>query len=479
MALRRQIAETTGTYPDPLFGVNLRSSEEDLRKGEARLMQNLIYDGGTRSRLGSGRITSSALQASKRIRGLHKFYYGGASPTGKLLVAFGAKISVIADNGTETNLTAGMTDDLDTFFCTWTIDDKVYISNGTDTMREYDGTTFATTSGTSIPIARGPIIPVSDRLLAITTAGIERSDPRDATKWSAASTWATFRPQQAGLFTALHPAVLKGTDTFYSGAIAFQANAYYLITGTDFGSDVTAGTASAGEDAAIQLIDPRIGTSSPYSVITVPGVGIFWFTSDLNVYMVPEGSLTGKYVGDKLRSNNTTDGIENTNTAALSQVWMAHYNRFLILSVPMGSQAYPSTQFWLDLRSFDTVPSSKESAAAGVAWYGPMTGQTVGRAFAETQNGDMKLVGGEGNSGTGAFVYELQKALTYTDAIGTTDTNIECKYQTPFFDFGAPSREKLVRAILFDLQVPSGQALCNIFDLDGLAVSNVPIEEAD
>lgn len=477
MSLRRQISEARATFSDPLLGLNLRSSEEDLRKGESRLMQNVVYDGGTRSRFGSGRITSATLDSDKQIRGLHKFYYGGASPTGKRLVAYDTKISVIADNGTETNLTSGMTSDLDTHFCTWPIADKVYISNGTDTIREYDGTTFATVTGTAIPVARAQIVPILDRLLAITTNGIERTDPRDATKWSTNSAWATLRPQQAGLFTALHAGSMKGTDTIYSGALAFQANAHYLITGTDFGSDVTSGTASTGEDAAIQLLDPRVGTSSPYSVISVPGVGIFWFTSDLNVYMIPEGGLIGKYVGDKLRSNNLTGGIESTNTAALSQVWMAHYNRYLILGIPTGSHDYASTQFWLDLRSFDTMNTSKESPNAGVVWYGPMTGQTVSRAFAETQNGDMKLSAGEGNSATGAFVYEIFKDDTYTDAIGTTDTNIEVKYQTPFDDFGSPSREKYITSIHFDLQKPSGDALCNIYDLDGLATSNVPIEE--
>ena len=473
--LRKQIPESIATYPDPIRGINLRASEEDLSKGEARLMQNCIYDGGTRSRLGSDAMTAQ-LAASFSVKGLTKFYYGGASATGKRLIAYDTKISVVADAGTETVLNSGMTSNLDTHFCTWPIADKVYISNGTDTIREYDGTTFATVSGTNIPVARAQIVPILDRLLAITTNGIERTDPRNATIWSSNSAWATLRPQQPGLFTALHAGSMKGTDTIYSGALAFQANAHYLITGTDFGDDVTNASASTGEDAAIRLLDPRVGTSSPYSIVSVPGVGIFWFTSDLNVYMIPEGSLTGRYVGDKLRSNSTTSGIEDTNTAALGQVWMVHYNRYLVLGIPTGSQTYASTQFWLDLRSLDSVATSTEHPDTGVVWYGPMTGQTIGRAFAETQNADQRLVGGEGNSSTGIFVYEWMKPSTYTDDIGTTATNIEVKYQTPFLDFGTPSREKYVRAVHFDLQIPSGTALCNIYDLDGLATSNVVIE---
>ena len=41
----------------------------------------------------------------------------------------------------------------------------------------------------------------------------------------------------------------KGADSIRDGILAFQANSFYLVEGTDFGSDVTACAASAGEDA--------------------------------------------------------------------------------------------------------------------------------------------------------------------------------------------------------------------------------------
>ena len=471
MSLRNQVPERFATYYDPIHGINLRASEEDLRSdeqvAEARLMQNCIYDGGVRIRTGSARITSTALQASKRIRGGHKFYYGGPNPTQKRLVAYGTKISHIADNGTETVLTSGMTDDLDTFFGTWSITDKAYISNRTDTLRSYDGTTFATVAGTNIPAPRTAVVPVLDRLLCITANGIERTSPRVDTTWSSNSSWATFRPQRPGLFTALHPFTVRGTDTLYPGALAFQANGYYVITGTNYGSDASAGSASAGEDSAIRLLDPNIGTSSPYSVTTVPGVGIFWFTSDKNVYFLPEGSLVGGYVGDKLISHNSTPGIESINTAAINQIWMTYFDRYLMLGIPTGSNTFCDTQFWMDMRTFNPQQP---------VWNGPMTGQTISRCWPEVQNGEFKVVSGEGNPATGAFVYENRKALRFQDAVGINDNNITMIYQTPFSAYGNPTRKKYVRAINYDLQISTGSPTCSIYDLDGAVATNLAIE---
>ena len=478
MALRGRIPDRQASYGDPIFGVNLRDAEQDLKRGEARLMQNCVYDGGIRNRLGSLRLNASTLGAFK-ILGGHKFYYGGSTPVSKRLIAFNNRISVLSDAGSETNLTTTMTANKDTHFLTWSITDKAYWVNGTDELREYDGTTYqlvsAIVGSTAVPGqgANPParhIAPILDRLMCITTNGIERTSPRVAHVWSVNSSWATLRPSRVGLFTALAPFTVRGTDTLYPGLIAFQNSAYYVITGTDFGDNASSLTASSGEDAAIQLLDPSVGTASPYSVCTVPGIGLFWFTADLNVYWLPEGQLKGRYVGDKLRSTVSTSGIEGTNTAQLGQVWMAYHYPYLMLGIPTGSNAYASTQFWLDIRSMIEHPDRD------LVWYGPMTGQTVGRVWLENQNGENAIYGGEGNSASGAFAYRLRSTARYTDAVGTADNNISMVYQTPFEDAGFPSREKYVRGVHLDLSYTTGTPTLSLYDLDGAVDSNVSIE---
>lgn len=478
MALRNRLPDDVAGYPDPELGVNLRAAEQDLKPGEARLMQNCVFDGGTRMRLGSGNINTSSL-GSFKIRGGHKFYYGSASS--KRLIAYSTKISVMSDGGTETVLTSGMTSDQDTHFSTWSITDKDYISNGTDELKEYDGSTFQNVSAiggaTNVPGNGGNaaaimIAPVLDRLLAVTSNGIERSNPRQGHIWSSNSSWATLRPSLVGRFTAIAPHTVETNAELFPGAIAFQANAHYLVTGTNYGSDVTAGTASTGEDASIKLLDSRVGSGSPYSICSVPGIGLFWFTSDLNVYWLPYGRTTGQYVGDKLKSNSSTLGIESTNKAALNQVTMVYFDRYLRLAIPTGSAVYPSREFWMDMRSLVEHPDR------GPVWYGPMTGRTVGRQWAETQGTDDALYGGEGNSATGAFVYELDKASTYTDAVGTSDTDIDMEYRTFFNDAGEPSKQKYVRAVHFDLQSYTGTATVDLYDLSGLVDSTLPVQRA-
>ncbi len=473
MALRGRISGTGSDgkerceYKDPVLGINLYKANQDLMQGEAVIMQNCLIEGGLRGRFGSTRVNGSSL-GSFRIRGGHKFYYGAGSPTSKRLIAYDTRISVLSDAGTPTSLTSGMTGDLDTFFATWPITDSCYISNNTDTLRKYDGTTFSTVSGA--PVVRGPVVPVLDRLMAITTNGIERTDPRSDTVWSNNSSWATLRPVKPGLFTVLHPFTVRGSDTLYPGALAFQSNAYYLVTGTDFGDDVTSVSPTTGENAQIQLLDPNIGTSSPYSVCTVPGVGIFWFTSDLNVYFLPEGQLTGRYVGDKIKATGDIDGCDATNNAALNKVWMVYHDRKLFLGIPMGTDTFATKQFWMDIRAFLITNGEP-------VWYGPMDGQSVGTAWVENANGDNAIYGGEGDASVGAFVYRLNAPDTFTDAVGLNDNVITGVYQTMFEDFGIPSRPKYVRGVHMDISQDEAVASIDVYDLPGIIAQNIPLQE--
>lgn len=468
--LRNQIGEKEATYEDPIMGVNLRAGNEGLQPGEARLMQNIIYRGGTRLRTGCRRINGSSYGAFA-IRGGTKYYFGGASPQKERLIAYDTKISSIDDLGAETVLTSGMASDYPTYFRTWPITDSVYISNGVDTLRKYDGntTTFSTIGGTNPPVVRGRVVPVLDRMLAITTDGIERTDPRVDNVWSKNSSWATLRPQTPGLFTAIHPTSIKGTDTIYPGALAFQERSYYLITGTDYGDDVTQATASAGENVSIQLIDPIVGTSSPNAICTVPGLGTFWFTSDLNVYYIPEGSLSGIYIGDKLQSTVSTPGIEAVNQGALDRVWMEYFDNYLMLGIPLSTNVYASEQWWLDTRML-------RGSSGTPVWYGPMDTQRITTSWVENQQGDNFLIGGEGDSARGAWVYQMRVPGKYDDDVADDELPVTGTYHTYFKDFGSPSREKYVQAVHFDINEYEGDVTVDIKTLTEDLATAVPVQ---
>lgn len=573
MSLRGRIRDADSTYQDPIFGVNLHTSEEDLAAGESSNMQNMVRFGRLTNRNGSSWITSSQVAASFAVRGGHKFYYGGASPAKKRLIAYDTNISTISDAGAEAKIWTTLTSDKDVFFNTWSITDQVYMANNTDELLRYDGTfvgpvgstnlvsaTYAwTASGsgtneyyvrtaaggdpsladptstggvfingdsatngtvgslsagewdygdndtlgystvyvrlsdgtdpdtkatgyvqslvsTTVPgIGGNPVaaqvIGVSDRLFAITSNGIERTDPRDATIWSVNSAWATFRPSQSGTFKAMTPhMVANETGNPLNGALAMTENSYYFFTGNDFGADVTAATDST-EDSSIKFID-NIGAFGPRSVKSVPGVGTFWLTTNKNVYFVPVGRTAGRFVGTRI--NNTggsaTTGLEVLDVAQGDEAWLAYSEPYLMLGYVVEGGTFPTRQWWLDLDKF------RLNAQIPV-WYGPMTGQSLSAVWEEDSQGDNAVVGGEGDSSEGVFVYTLRATNIYKDKVGTANNNMACEVSTYHKSGGAPSREKLVQSIEVEMNTVSGSPTADIADLTGTILADIPLEK--
>lgn len=472
MALRKRLSDRDAEFPDPVIGINLRASAQDLAPGEAVRMMNCEFIDGIKTRLGSTRLNSNSLGAY-RIRGGHKFYY--ATNSSKRLIAYGTNISTLSDAGLETVLTSSMTEDRDTHFESWRITDKVYVMNGVDKLYEYDGSLWVavdTLSGAqNVPNGGLMVRGVLDRLMAISSQGfIERTNPRVAHIWSSNSPWATFRPQLGGPFTALHPHTLRSTQgDLFPGLLATQANAMYMITGSDYGSDVTSGTASSGENGEIKMIDSRIGTSSPYSICTVPGVGVFGVSSDLNVWWLPFGEASPRLVGDKIRSTGSTQGLESANISAVGQIWMQYFDRRLILGFPTGANTHCGVYFYLDMRSFIEQPKF------GSVWNGPHTGFFVNRCWPEVQYSDNALMGGEGDPANGAYVYRMLQD-TGTDAVGALDNIIEYDYQTFYHPFGGPSREKYVQGLHVDANCFEGTPTVTLYDITGVIATDLTLE---
>jgi hypothetical protein len=102
-----------------------------------------------------------------------------------------------------------------------------------------------------------------------------------------------------------------------------------------------------------------------------------------------------------------------------------------------------------------------------------MTGQTVGRAWVENQQGDNRVMGGEGLPD--AYVYQLRVPETFSDDNLQVTNLITMIWRTYFKNFGTPSREKYIQAVHFDLNQYSGTALVSLVDLDGTLAALLPI----
>jgi hypothetical protein len=455
----------SGDLTQPIKGLNLRNPAHELTAGEVLKLQNLYWDGKIRISPGSTLLTPSALSATQRVQGGIKFY--SSSTTSKRFVAYGfndviTTIAIVNDDGGAVPIFQFDNNDNDVFFTTWSITDTLYWNNGAVGLYFYNNNlAFGQILGLNIPIPQGPIVPILDRLLAITNNGIERTDARVDDVWSNNSSWATFRPERPGKFIVLHSYSLKGTDAIYPGVLALQQNAYYHITGTDFGTDVAADTASAGEDSAITIIDSQVGTSSPRSILTIPGIGVVWFTSDANVYWIPEGQLSGKFIADRLFSKGTTQGLESVNITALSTVWMQYFDRKLILAVPIGASLVPNTQFWLDLR---TLSSAVDAPAP--AWYGPMTADTWSCTWREDQQGELALMAGEATKAKGAYVYNAYQTHTASHFQGSTEVFPVCIYQDRHNAFQRGQSSKSVQDFRLTANVEGGSLKAGILDIN-------------
>lgn len=585
MALRGRVPDAESTYEDPVYGVNLHASEEDLQAGESSQMKNLVHFGGLVSRNGNTALNSSAIASSYAVQGGHKYYYGGASPAKLRVIAYDTKVSSVNDSGTEGVLnstythTAATSNKL-THFYTWPITDSLYIVNGTDDPFKYDGTDYlplgainirngtykwtASGSGTAEyycellaggdpslldPTTRGGVIlngsastngtmgslsagewdygdndtlgystiyvrlsdgtdpdgkasgyvqayqgtntpgvstnPVGkqilglvDRLFMITTNGIERSDPRSDSIWSLNSSWATFRPSQSGSqFKAMIPHVVSNAEGQpQNGALAITESAYYFFTGTTFGDDVTAATpdfdtfGNSSDNGAIVYID-QIGCYGPRGVTSVPGIGTFWITTTANVFFVPAGRTVGRMVGTRIvnTGGSSTTGLESLQTTTANEAWVIYREPYLMIGFTPNSGTYNTTQYWMDMNKFRENPNVP-------IWYGPMTGQSISCVWNENQQGDNGLYGGEANSSTGIFVYNLRADSVYQDKVGTTATDITYVYSTYLKSGGAPSREKYVQSVEVEMNTVSGQPTVDIADISGAILTGVKLE---
>ena len=458
--LRNRLPDEIAEYPDPKKGINLRKSPEDLLPDEAYLLTNFHYDGGLRKRTGSNLFSTPSL-GNHDAQGGTLFSYGNNQTV--RLVAGGGNLWSIADSGAMvTTLTSTITSGTPLHFRTWPITDRVYLANGTDGLKYYDGTEISTISGTNVPESPTMVTPFNDRLFAIQGAVVVSSNARSDSVWSTTgSAWSTYRPFASGAWpTALHLHSATGElgdPTAY--LLIFQRNAVYGLRGTDFGDNVAAGSASTNWDAELILFDPRIGTSSPYSLVTVPGLGTFWLTTERNIAWLPFGSTNPRLIGDALITTNRTDvlGLNLIDSTNLDEVLMVYHDRKLKLMIPESGNPYCTIQYWMDLRplheSLGAILRGDADEGEAVAWSGPHTTQPIKRVWLETETGELeRLMGLEGRATAfGLYTYELNPYEVYMEAIATTSSNEYVgDYKSFYHTAGAPTYRKYLPKVLLD-----------------------------
>lgn len=480
--LRNRLPDELAEYPDPKLGVNLRKSPEDLLPGEAYLLQNCYWDAGVRKRFGSLRYSTPSYGNFRGLGG-HKFYYGQSS--NRRLIAYNNVIARVADSGVVTTLTSTMTAGYPTFFSTWNIQDRVYITNGQERLRYFDGTHLSTITGSYIPASPSMVQPFADRLFAIQGDVVVGTDARVDTIWApATSSWAAYQPASSGgnpTAIALHSATGE-TGEPQQWLLIFQQSSVTALSGNDFGSNVLAASPPTGWDAVLTLLDPHIGTNSPKSICHAPSLGTFWFTQDRNIAWLPLGERQPRLIGDALFTYR--DGIDAINTVdgqRLPDVWMIYHDRKLKLGLPVGGNPYATTQYWLDLRplyeKLGAILRGEADQGEAVPWSGPHTCQPISAVWTETEQGDNdRMMGLEGRPSNGGYVYELTPTQVFTEQIATTSNN-EYLYdeQTFYNTVGAPGWQKRLSKLLIDCRGYIQYASVTVSDLHATLTSPLTI----
>jgi len=443
MALRNGF---THPYTLAKSGVDFWHAIKEIPKENSPFMKNCYYRDGIIQRLGMSKLSSSYVEFNKAVTALHRFYYGVNSK--QLLVAAG---SVIAryNGGVWTDVITGLTDSAPVTFQTWGPKDAVYIANGTNQPRKWDGTTETILA--AFPSNVRQFLPLLDRML-----WIDSSDP-SSIRYTAAYDDTVVESAQNALKVP-GPGRIEGmsyhglkTDTgFATRCVIAKSDSLWLLTANDL--------TPASLDARLDVISPMIGCIAWRTMQFTP-IGTIFLGSDKQVYLATgEGVIIA--IGSNIFSNRPeVNGIEDMSSSNGTLPWAIFHDGFYKLFIPSSSGSYNSISFWLDVTRFHQHPRSGLYGP----WYGPMTGQSLSHGIVQNGSGDDgALIVGEGNMANSSYVYQANS--------GNSDDGLAIPmiYQTNYDD--ADRKDVFKTYHQFDTEFTSvdGTLTASFYDTPGV-----------
>jgi hypothetical protein len=448
-------------YPTSKLGVNLNKDIVELEPEECIQAKNLIWANGMVKRGGQSLLTATEVVASKKILGLHKFYKSDG--TKQTLAACDTTVKYL--NGTAwTNAVTGLTTGLQTYMSTWGALNKVYICNGTDEMRSWDGTTAATVTLPSADTTAYGMprmaLPYQDRLLTILGGKLTWSASFSDTgaSWELVAN-SGVRPDTL-LYGMVHHAVSNEGAGFYAKVLLAGANGMYLFEAKDLRVPFTTG------DYTISQLAIPVGCNAPRTMCWTPK-GTMWLGIDKQVYLLPFNSVSPIAVGTKIQSNiSGLSGIEDMPVTEIENACATYHKGYYILSIPASGGTCNTIQWWVhtDRASFDGDGNFGP-------WYGPMTGQNIG-CFANqngTQDGG-ELLGGDSNSTTEkGLVYFCNEKTQSGDIDSSTGLAkaIPTGWQTYYNPLGNTYLRKDVHMAELEMMDVLGTVNVGFFDIEG------------
>lgn len=255
-------------------GLNLKDSPYYLKDNEAAECTNLVFDRTGRADVRAGYTLYGDTLAAAPIRGMHRFY----TPTLKqLLVAAGTDIYLGDDaTGSFVSKKTGLTPGLHYGFATWDYKKLALITNGTDPLMQWDGTTIANVSG-SPPTGRYIVIYANRAWVAG-----DRNSPTTL-RWSALgdhTNWPTENFAEA-------KGPITGLGAGFGQLFIFEPNRIEVLVGTG-GVNTTEG---------INTLVDGIGCVAPGSLASWGGLWVFL-------------AADGVYTFDGAHVNKVSDNVD-------------------------------------------------------------------------------------------------------------------------------------------------------------------------
>ena len=449
----RDADTTVIPYPMSKRGVNLHSNILEIDAEECLLSQNCVWENGMVKRGGQTLVHANEVVSNKKILGLHRYYK--ANGTKQTLVACDTVIAY--ENSGWTNAITGLTAGLNTHFTTWGALDKVFICNGTDEMRSWDGSSeIAYTISDGIP---KQALPYQDRLLTIIGGTLTWSASFDDTEsnWEPVSATGV-KPDSILYGMCLH-SVSNEASSYDTKVLLAGANGMYLF----FGKDLRPITDTTG-DYSIFPLAISVGCNAPKTMCWTP-MGTMWLGNDRQVYLLPFDSVTPVPVGTKIQSNITaTPGIEDMPAAQIANASAIYHNGYYKLSIARTSSDSTNTsQWWADVKR-----GYKDEDGNFGPWYGPMVGQTISCYASMNGAGDIgQLLGGE--STAYGRVYYLHDRSVYSDIVPSSGStkSVQVYWQSYFNPLGNPYLRKDVHKIEAELLDVLGTVGVEFLDITG------------
>lgn len=394
-------------------GLNTTESAENIGLDEATLLRNwdITEAGKLVQRPGLTQVGDTI--ASSAICGLHSYR---RTTGGKDLLLMEKTNLRYLNSTTWTTLDSGFTTSLPTWFETCPINDKVYISNGTDALHSWDraSTTLndcLTSLATSVP--RGKVLRWhKNHMFTLNAVNISGTVYRKQLYWSNMGNpdvWTT----ATDFFNVPGEGNCVTMADMGDSLVIFNEHSIQFLSG--WGSASWIITASASN---VANLDEQVGCIAPRGVTKVGNE--VWFIDDegfiRRIYQTDFDAYRRDIISTKL--NDTLAGI---NKAQLEKAVAFTWNDKVYFAVPNGASTVNSI-----VLVFDILASRRKGGAEAWTTY---TGWTPAIITDHIPASTIEMYIGDASAGK---VYQH----TGKDDAGT---HIDCRWDGKNYDYGTPN----------------------------------------